>query len=137
MDFETFYAKKSAYVYALCFHLEADVEQAERLFTEIWRAAREVPTEVSKEEVDLDVHLCRLTAEFYLKMGGGQRQENWEEEASSILTTLAAEHRLPLVFREIGGLDYAGLSVALTVPEATVRSRLARARSSLRKVRPA
>ncbi len=138
LPFETLYTAKSAYVYSLCFHLEADVEQAERLFTELWRAVLEIPPEVLAADGVLDEDLCRLLAEFFLKMGGGQsRLGTGGDEFSSLLTLLTGEYRLPLVFKEIGGLDYAGLSVALGVPEPTIRSRLARARASFRKVQNA
>jgi RNA polymerase sigma-70 factor (ECF subfamily) len=48
------------------------------------------------------------------------------------LLTLSFEHRAVLLLREVEGLGGEAIAAALNVPEGTVKSRLARARESLR-----
>ena len=48
------------------------------------------------------------------------------------MDTLSAEHRTVLVLKEMDGLSYAEISVALAVPPGTVASRLYHARAALK-----
>ena len=47
------------------------------------------------------------------------------------LGQLAEEFRLPIVLRDVGGLDYAEIAETLDIPPGTVRSRIARGRRHL------
>lgn len=44
---------------------------------------------------------------------------------------LPEEFRVPVVMRDVGGLDYAEIAEALSIPPGTVRSRIARGRKQL------
>lgn len=54
------------------------------------------------------------------------------EALQSALERLSPEHRQIIALRESGGLSYAEIAAALSLGEGTVKSRLARARESLR-----
>jgi len=47
------------------------------------------------------------------------------------LAQLAEEFRLPVVLRDVAGLDYAEIAETLQIPPGTVRSRIARGRKQL------
>lgn len=47
------------------------------------------------------------------------------------LEKLPEEFRLPVVLRDVGGLDYAEIAKTLEIPPGTVRSRIARGRKQL------
>ena len=47
------------------------------------------------------------------------------------LPQLPEEFRVPVVLRDVGGLDYAEIAEALSIPPGTVRSRIARGRKQL------
>lgn len=47
------------------------------------------------------------------------------------LATLPEEFRVPVVLRDVGGLDYAEIAETLGIPAGTVRSRISRGRSAL------
>lgn len=53
-------------------------------------------------------------------------------DVAQLLGQLSSEHRDVLVLREIEGLSYEEMAVALSVPRGTVESRLFRARAALR-----
>ncbi|MBI2422460.1 MAG: sigma-70 family RNA polymerase sigma factor [Candidatus Hydrogenedentes bacterium] len=55
------------------------------------------------------------------------------EALEACLETLSTEHREILLLREVEGLDYDNLARVLNCRKGTVKSRLARARESLRK----
>jgi RNA polymerase sigma-70 factor (ECF subfamily) len=47
---------------------------------------------------------------------------------------LSEEFRLPVVLRDVGGLDYAEIAETLSIPPGTVRSRIARGRKQLSEI---
>ena len=47
------------------------------------------------------------------------------------LEQLTEEFRLPVVLRDVGGMDYADIAETLVIPPGTVRSRIARGRKQL------
>jgi RNA polymerase sigma-70 factor (ECF subfamily) len=52
-------------------------------------------------------------------------------EIDDALASLALDFRVPIVLRDIAGLDYAEIADSLGVPVGTVKSRIARGRASL------
>ena len=54
-------------------------------------------------------------------------------DLAAMLETLSLEHRQVIVLREVEGLSYDEMAVALGVPRGTVESRLHRARAELRR----
>jgi RNA polymerase sigma-70 factor (ECF subfamily) len=52
-------------------------------------------------------------------------------EIDEALAALALDFRVPIVLRDIGGLDYAEIAESLGVPVGTVKSRIARGRAAL------
>lgn len=50
------------------------------------------------------------------------------------LPLVAEEFRVPVVLRDVGGLDYAEIAETLSIPPGTVRSRIARGRRQLSKI---
>ncbi len=62
---------------------------------------------------------------------------NMDQQAADRLTLdgavaqLPEEFRLPVVLRDVGGLDYADIAETLDIPPGTVRSRIARGRKQL------
>ena len=53
------------------------------------------------------------------------------DRLDAALSQLPAEFRLPVVLRDVGGLDYAEIAESLDIPPGTVRSRIARGRRQL------
>ncbi len=53
------------------------------------------------------------------------------DELDHALAQLAEEFRMPVLMRDIGGLDYAEIAQTLDIPPGTVRSRIARGRRQL------
>ncbi len=47
---------------------------------------------------------------------------------------LSEEFRLPVVLRDVGGMDYAEIALTLDIPPGTVRSRIARGRKQLSQI---
>jgi RNA polymerase sigma-70 factor (ECF subfamily) len=52
-------------------------------------------------------------------------------DLDAALGRLSEEFRMPLVLRDVVGLDYAEIATVLGIPGGTVRSRIARARAAL------
>jgi len=52
-------------------------------------------------------------------------------EIDAALGQLTEEFRLPVLLRDVGGLDYAEIAETLAIPPGTVRSRIARGRKHL------
>ncbi len=53
------------------------------------------------------------------------------DRLATALRQLPEEFRLPVVLRDVGGLDYAEIAETLSIPPGTVRSRIARGRRQL------
>lgn len=54
-------------------------------------------------------------------------------DLTAMLATLSTEHRAVIVLRELQGMTYEEMALALGIPQGTVQSRLHRAREELRK----
>jgi RNA polymerase sigma-70 factor (ECF subfamily) len=64
-------------------------------------------------------------------------REQLQQEVGRAITTIPEKYRLSLVLRDIEGLSYEEIAVVLNIPGGTVRSRINRARSMLkRKLQP-
>jgi RNA polymerase sigma-70 factor (ECF subfamily) len=64
-------------------------------------------------------------------------REQLQKEVGRAITTIPEKYRLSLVLRDIEGLSYEEIAVVLNIPGGTVRSRINRARSMLkRKLQP-
>lgn len=57
-----------------------------------------------------------------------------KKEIDTALDMISKEHRMVVILRDIVGMKYSEIAKALSVEEGTVKSRLARARSALRKI---
>ncbi len=53
------------------------------------------------------------------------------DELDHALAQIAEEFRMPVLLRDVGGLDYAEIAQTLNIPPGTVRSRIARGRRQL------
>ena len=47
---------------------------------------------------------------------------------------ISEEHRKVVILRDVAGMKYSDIAKALSIEEGTVKSRIARARSALRKI---
>lgn len=63
--------------------------------------------------------------------GGVDQQVADRLTIEEALPSLPEEYRVPVVLRDVGGLDYAEIAAALDIPPGTVRSRIARGRRQL------
>jgi RNA polymerase sigma-70 factor, ECF subfamily len=64
-------------------------------------------------------------------------REQFQQEIGRAITTIPEKYRLSLVLRDIEGLAYEDIAIVLGIPGGTVRSRINRARSMLkRKLHP-
>jgi len=64
-------------------------------------------------------------------------REQLQQEVKRAIATIPEKYRLSLVLRDIEGLSYEEIAVVLNIPGGTVRSRINRARSMLkRKLQP-
>jgi len=68
------------------------------------------------------------------ELSGGERvsQDEERERVAHALSSLEPDQRAMLVLRDIRGLEYAQIAMVLGIAEGTVKSRLFRARASLR-----
>lgn len=129
MEFSELFEQNASGLYSLCGRLQGDSLSADRLFGEVWkRAYGHHP-----EEGDPSIFLARHLSEAYRR--SARTVEPAGTGPGEALLRLAPEYRLPLVLRDCGGLDYAGVALALDVPLATVRARTGRARALLRSER--
>ena len=56
------------------------------------------------------------------------------EEIDIALNMISEEHRKVVILRDVAGMKYSDIAKALSIEEGTVKSRIARARSALRKI---
>lgn len=56
------------------------------------------------------------------------------DEMKAALDQLPDDFRMPVVLRDVGGLDYAEIAETLGIPPGTVRSRIARGRAKLAEI---
>lgn len=67
----------------------------------------------------------------------GMEREQLQQEIGRAIATIPEKYRLSLVLRDVEGLAYEDIAVVLGIPGGTVRSRINRARSMLkRKLQP-
>lgn len=99
-------------------------------FASRWQAAKRQPVRVDLEELDdlgrqsvPGMYVPDPRVEFFSKL--------LPDEIDSALKTLPEQFRTPILLQAIEGLSYDEISEVLQVPVGTVRSRLARAKSSL------
>lgn len=128
-DFFQLYSAEADFVYALCFALEGDVEVAERLFAEVWKAAYQSFPEPGEPVVVLGRHLSSAFRRG--ARGPGGAAEGDKPTFSVAVGSLAPEYRLPLLLKDGHGLSYEQIAAALDIPQPTVRARVARGRTLL------
>jgi RNA polymerase sigma-70 factor, ECF subfamily len=160
-DFDTIYEEQADYVYSLSRRLSKTRSDAEDLFQEAFlKAYRFLPkfrggsvkgwlrrivinTNISshrglKNQPTLPLDEKPGWKESIPDDSAGPQKIAEQTEAKQrlqdALAELTEDARTVLVLREIEGLNYSEISEALEVPKGTVRSRLARARESLRAV---
>lgn len=137
--FAQFYERRSDYVYFMCSRLEFESETAQRLNQAVWRRIRrQLPQMRGKNE---EQWLCSKIVDAHRKVA---RSTGWnanqniagvseEQRVINAVMMLGLEYRWPLVFREFAGFGYSEIAGILGVPEGTVRARMGRARSLLRR----
>lgn len=93
------------------------------------RAAGNVLYLDDTEEGEASIDLPDSTADPHRQL----EQNEVRERLGQAMKALSPEHRQVLSLREISGLSYAEIAGVLGVEEGTVKSRIARARTALRK----
>ena len=98
--------------------------------------ARKRATEGGMASIDDAESLAASIADTSRTIQPEQAIENQElrEELQYALAQLSEEHRKVVLLRDVAGLAYIEIARTLGIEEGTVKSRLARARSALRKI---
>ena len=132
--FEQLYESRADYLFFLCQRLEENEERAEMLFLDVWRRIRRDLLQLSGESEEK--WLCRKLVESHRRI---HRKHSPEEDTgveASLMTavsSLGLEFRWPLVLKESVDFSYGELAEILGIPEPTVRTRIARARTQVRR----
>lgn len=98
---------------------------------------REKRRSASVAAVSLDDESSPLSSDVPDHSGDPQREAERRETRAMVgkaLLALSDEHRQVLVLRELDGLSYTEIAGRLDLSEGTVKSRIARARNSLRNI---
>ena len=140
-SFTDLYERRADYVYFLCSRLEENEELANRLNQDVWRRVhRQLPQLQSRRE---EIWLCTKLVDSHRRLHPNTRVEGAPDfrgtsdmaRLHQAVVSLPLERRWPLVFREYAGFGYDEIADILNIPKATVRARLARARSAVNKLR--
>jgi RNA polymerase sigma-70 factor (ECF subfamily) len=94
-------------------------------------AKRELVSTDDSGEIEIEEALCQASAN---DTNPGAQMEKREREAQvqKCINSLDEEYREVLVLRDIQGLSYEEIKDILKIPEGTVKSRLSRARNTLK-----
>lgn len=118
-------SKFSTWLYRLATNVSIDFlrrEKRHRAIASVSLSAEEDPDRI------LDIPDHRFTPQSEV-----ERRE-FQEAVRQGIDQLSDEHRQVLVLRELNGLSYTEIAQALRIEEGTVKSRISRARSALRKI---
>ena len=132
--FEQLYESRADYLFFLCQRLEENEERVELLFMDVWRRIRRDFLQLSGESEEK--WLCRKLVESHRRI---HRKHPPDEETGvesglmTAVTSLGLEFRWPLVLKESVDFSYGELAEILGIPERTVRNRIARARTHVRR----
>ena len=88
---------------------------------------------LSVEDDDDDLRVLDIPDHRFTPQSEAERRE-LQEAVHRGLSKLSDEHRQVLVLRELNGLSYSEIAQVLQIEEGTVKSRISRARVSLRKI---
>lgn len=133
-SFEQLYESRADDLFFLCQRLEENEERVEMLFLDVWRRVRRDLLQLSGEAEEK--WLCRKLVESHRRIHRKhppQEDTGVESSIMSAVTSLGLEYRWPLVLKESVDFGYGELAEILGIPERTVRTRIARARSLVRR----
>jgi RNA polymerase sigma-70 factor, ECF subfamily len=86
-----------------------------------------------RRQVPLDARVAAAGPVSEPVGSSGIEQEQLAHQVRHALATLSPEHREILMLKEVEGMSYAEIAVAMDIPAGTVASRLHHARSALRR----
>jgi DNA-directed RNA polymerase specialized sigma24 family protein len=133
-SFEELYKNRGDYVYFLCQRLEDNEERIELLYLDAWRRMRRDLLQLSG--MSEEKWLCQKLVDSHRQMNRRNPRHDESELDCGLMSglmSLGLEYRWALVLKECVGFSYGELGEVLGIPEATVRTRLARARALLRR----
>ena len=133
-SFEQLYESRADYLFFLCQRLEYSEERVELLFMDVWRRIRRDFLQLSGEAEEK--WLCRKLVESHRRIYRKHPPEEDTGVESSLMTAvtgLGLEYRWPFVLKESVDFGYGELAEILGIPEPTVRNRIARARTQVRR----
>jgi len=137
------YARLVVQVYAVCGDLPAAEDAVQDAFVTAIRRRREIPWVTNPEAWVRTVAMNRVRAgwrhasvvrRYQVKVPGPQQPTEIGPEYVAIVAALAElphDQRHVVVLHHLADLDIAAIAQELGVPEGTVKSRLARARTKL------